>query len=221
MVKIGLQLWRSFVRFLYPSYCADCRIFLPQDGLLCAECQQRVQLVLTQELHLKQGKKAAVYAAARYEGAVQRLVRAKNHYNSTAAWQLGLYVARQAHCPWSRFDALIPVPLHWRRRWARGFNQAEMIARAISQEHSVPVISPVLRKRSTLFQAKTLNRAARQANIHDAFSFCSVELQGACRGKSLLIVDDLVTSGATVSAIAELLYSAGARSVAVVVAARA
>jgi len=151
---------------------------------------------------------------------VQRLVRAKNHSQRTAAWQLGELVAQRAPCPWDLFDGVVPVPLHWTRWWRRGFNQAEIMARAVCMHHALPLFLPLTRTKQTKFQAEIGGVAPRLDNVADAFAFVNEQQKLLCSGRSLLLVDDVVTSGATVVALARLLYRAGAKRVSVVVSAR-
>ena len=119
---------------------------------------------------------------------------------------------------WARgFDALIPVPIHRTRRRERGYNQAEKIARAASEHLGVPVLADALiRTRMTGSQTK-LNRKERGVNLEKAFACPSPE---SLRGRRLLIVDDVFTTGATAGRCAELLLAAGALEIGVLTLAR-
>ena len=112
------------------------------------------------------------------------------------------------------FDAVVPVPLHWRKRWSRGFNQAELLARPIAKRRQIPVLRALRRKRSTEVQA-TLAVAGRRRNVQGAF-----EARLNVAGKRILLVDDVMTTGATASACAMALKRAGAKSVSLVTVAR-
>jgi ComF family protein len=115
-------------------------------------------------------------------------------------------------------DALVPVPLHWRRLFARRFNQAAVLAEVISQASAVPVSHAVKRVRATQQQVG-LSRAERAANVQGAFR---VPPGGgaAVHGRRLVLVDDVLTSGATLDTCTRALLRAGARSVDVLVFAR-
>ena len=97
-----------------------------------------------------------------------------------------------------RFDAIVPMPLHWRRRWQREFNQSELLAREIARYWHVPVGRVVRRKRATAPQAG-LTSAQRRKNVQGTF-----EIKRGTRldGMSILLVDDVLTTGATASACA-------------------
>jgi ComF family protein len=115
-------------------------------------------------------------------------------------------------------DCIVPVPLHRSRLRERGYNQAALLARSISQVKGCPVYEQALvRLRSTGHQAK-LDRQSRLRNLQGAFS----APQGTpppWQGKRVLLVDDVLTTGTTAAASAEILYQTGARSVDVAVAA--
>lgn len=114
------------------------------------------------------------------------------------------------------WDAAVPVPLHWHRRWRRGFNQAEVLARAVARRHGFPVERRCLvRVRATPPQHG--DAAARQHNVRNAFA---VRRGGRIAGRRVLLVDDVFTTGATANACAAALLAAGATAVGVLTLAR-
>lgn len=113
-------------------------------------------------------------------------------------------------------DVVVPVPLHWWRRWRRGFNQAELIAEPLAAALGLPCHPALRRRRATPPQAG-LPRAARLANLRDAFR---VPAPGEIAGRRLLLVDDVATTGTTLEAAARALLDAGGSRVEAVVAAR-
>jgi ComF family protein len=104
-------------------------------------------------------------------------------------------------------DLVVPVPLHWQRRWARGYNQAELIARPLAERLGVPLRQALRRRRGTTPQA-TLSREARRRNLKSPFAGRAV-----LAGERVLLVDDVVTTGATLHAAAERLRSQGAGTI--------
>lgn len=112
-------------------------------------------------------------------------------------------------------DAVLPVPLHWRRKATRGFNQAAEIAKPVADLLGAPLIRNVRRKRATPFQSG-LDAAARARNLRRAFLIRQPDSY-----EHVLIVDDVVTTGATVRALARLLLSSGASKVSALAVARA
>ncbi|MBI4536445.1 MAG: ComF family protein [candidate division NC10 bacterium] len=114
------------------------------------------------------------------------------------------------------WDVLVPVPLHWRRRWRRGFNQAEVLARAVGRAMGISVAGRALRRvRATPPQQG--DPEARRRNVRDAFR---VPRPGQIAGRRVLLVDDVFTTGATANAAARALLAAGAAEVGVLTLAR-
>ena len=112
-------------------------------------------------------------------------------------------------------DAVLPVPLHWRRKAMRGFNQATEIAQPIATSLGVPLVRNVRRKRATPFQSG-LDAAERARNLRRAFM-----ITRPASYTHILIVDDVVTTGATAQALASLLLASGVTKVSVLAVARA
>jgi ComF family protein len=114
------------------------------------------------------------------------------------------------------FDAIVPMPLHWRRRWQRGFNQSELLAREIARRWSVPVSNAIRRRKATAPQAG-LTSSQRRKNMQGAFSVkqgrFAVKRRKPLDGMRVLLIDDVLTTGATASACARALKRAGASHV--------
>ena len=112
-------------------------------------------------------------------------------------------------------DALLPVPLHWRRKARRGFNQAMEIGKPVARHLGLPLVRGVYRRHATPFQSG-LSASERSRNLRHAF---------ACRGnisyKHVLIVDDVITTGATTTQLAQLLLQHDVERVSVLAVARA
>ena len=109
--------------------------------------------------------------------------------------------------------AVVPVPLHWRRRWSRGYNQSEVLAAAWSLVLEAPLRRHWLRRSRPTALQTTLTPTARQENVRGAFRAAR---DSRLRGATVLLVDDVLTTGATASEAAKALKRAGAASVIVV-----
>ena len=157
-----------------------------------------------------------VYVYGSYEGALRKLIHLLKYQGiRPLAKTFGRFLARAV--PRERsFDVIVPMPLHWRRRWQRGFNQAELLAREVSKIWNVPVRNVARRKRATSPQAGLTN-AKRRANVSGAFA---VKRGTRLDGMRVLLVDDVLTTGASASACARALKRAGARDVTVLALAR-
>ena len=112
-------------------------------------------------------------------------------------------------------DAALPVPLHWRRRWLRGFNQALEIGRPVARYLGIPLVHGVSRQRATRSQLG-LSARARARNLRKAFA-----VRGPIRHRHVLIIDDVITTGATVRQLCRALRAAGVEKASVLAIARA
>lgn len=112
-------------------------------------------------------------------------------------------------------DAVLPVPLHWRRRWLRGFNQAVEIGSPVAKQLGVPFVGSVCRKRATPFQSG-LSARERARNLRSAFV-----VRDSLPYRHVLIIDDIITTGATVRQLARVLRRAGVVRVSALAVARA
>jgi len=159
-------------------------------------------------------------AAARFGDVARDLVHLLKYGDRLdLAAPLGSWMARAGRELLADADELVPVPLHWSRLWQRRFNQSAMLARAISARANVPVADDVLvRTRATPPQVG-LARKERARNVQGAFA---VEKSARIRvkGRNLIVIDDVLTSGATADACARVLRRAGAARVDVLVLAR-
>ena len=155
----------------------------------------------------------AAYSFGAYEGVLRQLIHLYKYGRvKTLAWPLSGLLA-QAMPRDEAFDATVPVPLYWRRRLQRGFNQAELLARGLSRRTGIPVVKALGRLRPTPAQAGLSNSARRQ-NVSQAFRARNVQ------GKRILLIDDVMTTGATAASCAAALKQAGARRVSLLTVAR-
>lgn len=114
------------------------------------------------------------------------------------------------------FDAIAPTPLYWLRRWHRGFNQAELLARRLAGRTGIPMLRALRRVHSTETQAG-LSDTRRRRNVAHAFR---ARDGAAIKGKRILLVDDVMTTGSTGAACAAALKRAGAAKVTLLTIAR-
>lgn len=159
-------------------------------------------------------------AAVRFDEISRALVHALKYGDRLdLAPMMGRWISHAGRELLAGADALVPVPLHWRRLWARRFNQSAMLAAAISAESGVPVTAGALKRVKPTAQQVGLSRTARAANVQGAFGV-PPEAKGSVHGRRLVLVDDVLTSGATVDGCARALLRAGAANVDVLIFAR-
>lgn len=157
-----------------------------------------------------------VYSFGDYEGTLRHLIHIfKFQGVETLRRPLGDMLQRALPRE-EQFDAIVPMPLHWRRRWQRGFNQSELLAREIARRWQAPVIQAVRRKKATAPQAG-LTSSQRRKNMQGAFE---ARPGKKVDGMHVLLIDDVLTTGATASACARALKRAGASRVTLLALAR-
>jgi ComF family protein len=159
-------------------------------------------------------------AAVRFDEISRALVHALKYGDRLdLAPMMGRWISQAGRELLAEADALIPVPLHWRRLWARRFNQSAMLAAAVSSQTGVPVAAGGLKRVKPTAQQVGLSRTERAANVQGAFRVPS-DGKAAVTGRRLVLIDDVLTSGATVDGCARALLRAGAANVDVLVFAR-
>jgi ComF family protein len=161
-----------------------------------------------------------VRAAVRYDDVARTLVHAlKYHDRTDLAPTMGRWMARAGHELLGAADVLVPVPLHWRRGWSRRYNQSGALAQAIGRQSGVKVAAEALRRVRPTEQQIGLSRAQRASNVQGAFKVAA-ERMADIQGRRVVLVDDVLTSGATSDTCARALLRAKAAQVDVLVFAR-
>lgn len=156
-----------------------------------------------------------------YDGRLRDAVlRTKSAPGEGLAEMLGRVLAEQTApvLKAAGIEVVVPVPLHWRRRWARGYNQAESLAREVGTALGAEVQPRWLRRVKPAPQHAQPSASAREANVKGAFR-CGSRARPA--GRTILLVDDVMTTGSTAGEAARVLRQAGAAKVVVAVLARA
>lgn len=196
----------SFSSLLYPSRCCLCATL--GDDAICAECLEEFQPVDLVRRTSDGGSLALTAAVYVYEGRTGQAVRRLKYARSTGlaapmAQQMAEAVERMGL---QHYDLVVPIPIHWSRRFMRGFNQAELLCEQLPN-----VASHVLRRVRRTRPQVGLSRERRVTNLVDAFRASPI-----VTGRSVLLVDDVLTSGQTARECAKALVQAGAREVAII-----
>lgn len=222
-----------------PTLCVSCREPVDGEGV-CAACWAKLSFierpycprlgipfvydpgpdVLSMEAIASPPAYQRARAAVRYDDVARTLVHALKYQDRTdLAPAMGRWMARAGGELLAGADMLVPVPLHWRRAWRRRYNQSGALAQIISRQSGVKVRSEVLRRVRATEQQIGLSRAQRATNVQGAFQV-STDHQTKVQGRRIILVDDVLTSGATLEACARALLRAKAAQVDVLVFAR-
>jgi ComF family protein len=241
-LRLLSALSRAAADLIFPPACLNCRGATAAPGGLCCACWTQVRFIerpycerlgtpfaadlgndelLSPEAVANPPVFARARAVAHFEdGPVRNLVhRLKYSGRTELAKPLGAWMARAGSEILAGADLLVPVPLHRWRLAARGFNQANALAKAIAAQSGVPVDPFVLERVKPTPPQVRLSRSQRALNMQGAFRAA----EGAAsqiEGRAIVLVDDVMTSGATVNAASRALLRAGARQVDVLVFAR-
>ncbi len=160
---------------------------------------------------------APLRAALRYDDVARKLVHAFKYLDRLdLAPMPGQWMARAGRELLAEADALVPVPLHWRRLWGRRFNQLATLAGAIFRLSGVPVLHDALARVRATPQQVGLSKSARTDNVQGGFRVLA-DKKAEVAGRRLVLIDDVLTSGATVDTCARALLRAGAAHVDVLV----
>lgn len=201
--RFCLGCWTS-LRFITPPYCATCGDpfeIAQAGGSLCGKC-------------LATPPKWSARAAFAYEGAARDAVLKLKHGDQPhLARLMAAAMARAGAEMLGRADALIvPVPLHRWRLWHRGYNQAAELAKAVARLSGVDLLVDAVERRRATQPSGGLNPSERRANVRAAFRIRPTK-RAHLQGRAVVLVDDVLTSGATAEACARILLRAGAKSV--------
>lgn len=208
------------------NWCDDCWVLLPeawQRG--CPKCGAFIKrpetfgdrCALCHDMPLKFDSSVSL---GNYQGMLKRLVLdLKRDMNELLSFQLGRLLGMRLMQQefFDQADILIPVPIHWRRRFQRGFHAAAVIAEGVSSTADIAVGNGLVSCERLTEKQGTLSGPKRFANVKDAFK---LRPMASVEGANVVIVDDVMTSGATLGELAKMLKKAGAESVHCAVVAR-
>lgn len=204
------NLKRRILHLLYPTKCPVCGEIIGYMEDFCDKCKEN--LTPYTENFIIDGAESFT-AAYTYDDKISpAIMLLKDGICGNAAFALGkaLAEALERKGITDKSDLILPVPLHRTSRRRRGFNQSELIAHEICLRFETPLCSNILIKHKRTAEQKNLSRNERLVNLSGAFSVTRPEL---IRGKCILLVDDVCTTGSTLSEIARLLKENGAAEV--------
>ncbi|MEW5850001.1 MAG: ComF family protein [Myxococcota bacterium] len=226
-----LEVAQGLLELVFPPHCIGCAAMLPPDRLVCdvcdvalermpshggcPRCADLVSDALCARCTSSPPPFARVDVGLVYGGTVKDAIRnLKFHDAPWIADALAELAFPSLPSDWSTLDALVPVPLHVRRHRERGYNQARLVAVSLARRMDKPILSRTLQRVRNTAPVAGLAPEERATTVRDAFRASGVA------GKRVALVDDVVTTSATVREAASALMAAGAREVIVVAIAR-
>jgi ComF family protein len=245
LITLTSTLYDAALALVYPQACAVCggSVESRHDGIVCATCWKATRMLAVDDTlcwkcgafaraRVTEDRRQSIrcgqcdedsFTAARacgfYEGALRASVLELKREPHVAARLAGLLLATQQREPINSANLIIPVPLHPGRERERGFNQASLLARSLARLSGLPLDEhSVVRRVHTERHRAGLDARARRESVAAAFAVRHPE---AIAGQRVLLIDDVFTTGATVSACASVLKDAGTEEVFVLTIARA
>lgn len=215
--KVVLSLLNDFLDLLVPRLCPACgRAMIKSEGIMCMHCLYdlpktrftdfrdnavarlfwgRVWLAnATSLFHFQKG--------SRYQGLIHQL---KYAGRTDIGVEMGKVMGRELRAsPFAEADLILPVPLHPRRQRRRGYNQCDFIAQGVSSSMGIPVITGLISRSSASLSQTDKSRIERWGNVEQIFR---VNTPGKLENRHILLVDDVVTTGATLDACATVILN--------------
>jgi ComF family protein len=207
------QWYQSLGHLLWPKYCLHCQALLStHEQYLCTVCFYQIELASDQYCMAKsldlQHHPLTAWGIMNHESPLRSLI---HHFKYEGRIDIGKWLGRQlgdrVNAQGWVIDGIVPVPLHSKRLFKRGYNQSTIIANSISKVIGKPVMNTLVSRAIHTTTQTSKTKLERQQNVAHAFA-CIQEL--SLESKNLLLVDDVCTSGATLMACSAVLQSKGA-----------
>ena len=208
-----MKLWDAILDLLYPPKCAFCGKILPKHRRgACESCLDALEF--TPPGGEKRGDFYSVCVSPLwYENEVRDSILRYKFFGCAAYAEIyGQILAHRIETEFAgKFDLLCWVPLHRRKERARGYDQSRLLAEAVGRRLDMPAIPLLEKHHATKTQSRLARPEQRRANVSGAYRLCADGKAAA--GKRVLLIDDVLTTGATLSECARMLRAAGAAEV--------
>ncbi len=208
--------WQELADMVWPRRCGVCGGFLDtEERYVCAECLKDMPLTYFWSWRGNPAEQI-LWARTYLEGVVSLFYYSRdNDYKellhavkyggnvATGRWLGRILGEKMREAAYPLPDVIVPVPLHWRRQWKRGYNQAEVIARGISEGLSgdIPVLTGILRRVRYSTSQTRMSVGSKWENVSGSFVLIdNITAAERLSGRHVLLVDDVLTTGATVEA---------------------
>jgi len=209
--------------FFLPRLCPSCKIkLLPFDRFVCYSCLNKIQKTNEKRLQSEFEKKfdnkevvsgfTSLYVFEK-DKELQHIIHSlKYNGRFLIGTYLGQELGKKIKNEIQRWNIhmILPVPLHQLKKAERGYNQSFYIAKGLKKELNIPVGSKIIKRKKYTQSQTTMNLIERQKNIQEAFR---LKNDKKIRGKNILLIDDVITTGATISECGKVLLNSGANRI--------
>jgi ComF family protein len=231
-----ISILRDVVDLVYPTACAACDVHIDSRGPLCADCLSDLRAQEEDPACPLCAKPLAMHGdpcpwcEGKGEPNFERIVRLGLYADPirhviykmklNGRWALAEFFADRLRelstvkALLRESDYLVPIPLHRFRQMSRGFNQSEILARRLKKGERIKVVQPLVRIRNTETQTVVRSRSRREENMKHAFGLVSPK---QVAGRHVVLIDDIMTTGATLQSAARTLKQAKPASLSVIV----
>lgn len=229
------------LNILFPPQCLNCEVRVPTHGTLCLECWQKISFIsdpmcdccglpfdydigekaLCAECMNTPKPYARIRSAFRYDEHSRKLITRFKYSDQTQLAKIyGTWLAKAGGTIIQHSDFIIPVPLHYFRFIGRRFNQSALLAHVLSKKTGIKTLPDALKRKRYTTPQTGLTKTQRKDNVKGAFAMNGRYMKDI-KGKNILLIDDVVTTGSTIEQSTRTLLKAGAAQVNVLTLARA
>ena len=198
--------------FIFPPQCGICGKI--GEGYICKKCYKEIKKYLYTE------NNGDIFYLLRYEDVIRTKIIDYKFNDKSYLYNMfcEIFVKNKNACEFlKKYDIIIPVPIHKNRKRKRGYNQSELIAKKLAKYFKIPIYTDVLIKTKNNLMQSSLNKKGRIKNIQNAYKIQNME---KIKQKSILILDDIYTTGFTAKECKKTLQSAGAKQVGIIIIAK-
>lgn len=221
-MKMTWKLCRFCLDLIYPNCCPCCGDFIVWNEFLCSECAGKVRIdtdslcrkcgkakedcMCTGKLMYDEAAAISYYEAESKTGLLAMKASNSRNFGYYAGMEIGRWIKEQSE--WMNCDGIVSVPMSRKKKLLRGYNQADIIAKGISESTGIPLIKDCIIKKHSRHEQHTLSAKERAENVY-SFIPAGRDLEGM----RLIICDDIITTGSTMNRCAEILKDCGAEKV--------
>jgi len=203
------------IELIYPSVCGICNKI--NEEYICEECKNKLEKYLINKIIDCRKNKNVYYdyqiKILKYEKVVRENIINYKFNEKTYIYQTLekiLLNNKKIYSFLKKYDIILPVPMHKKRKWERGYNQTELIAKKLAKDLNLAVYSHVLKKIKDTKKQSTLTKLQRTQNIKGAFEITDIS---KIKNKNIILFDDIITTGSTLNECSRILKKAGVKEV--------